>query len=156
MGTVANASDEWIELFNSGDVSADLTGWSLFEGGTHIIGLVGSIEPGGYYLVERTDDTTVSDITAGVFGPFGGSGLSNAGEDLRLENGTGVIVDEVPCASGWFAGDAASKTTMERISPWADGSDPSNWATHTGADYGQDAKGNPINGTPGARNSVQI
>jgi hypothetical protein len=46
---------------------------------------------------------------------------------------------------------------MERINPLASGSDPSNWASNTGAvTSGLDASGNPIRGTPKFANSVAL
>ena len=32
-GTSASASDEWLELYNSGAADIDLTGWTLSDGG---------------------------------------------------------------------------------------------------------------------------
>ncbi len=161
-GTAFNASDEWVELYNAGDTAVDVTGWSLHgdpygDGDTIIIVLSGVIAPGAYYLVERTDDTTVSDIIADVFGPFGGAGLKNlpGGEDLSLRNAGGVIVDSIPCSSGWFAGGAPLKATMERVDPLVPGSDLANWASNTDLiTTGLDAAGNHIRGTPKFRNSV--
>jgi hypothetical protein len=114
-GTASGSSDEWFELYNAGDEPVDLSGWALFEGETLVIPLSGMIASGGYYLVERTDDTTISDITADKTGAFGGSGFRNPdsnpdtpnGEHLILRDAGGGVVDEVPCLSGWFAGTAS-------------------------------------------------
>ena len=157
-GTASSSSDEWIELYNSGDAPADLTGWALFEGETRIIWLAGSIGPGAYYLVERTDDSTVSDIVADAVGPFGGSGLRNlpGGEDLSLRDAGGVTVDSVPCSGGWFAGTASPDyASMERVDASLPGSEASNWTSNNGSiTTGLDAAGNPIRGTPKFKNSV--
>jgi hypothetical protein len=127
------------------------------EGDVLIIALQGTIPAGGYYLVERTDDSTISDISADLYGSFGGSGFKNdPGEELKLKDGGGFIVDSIPCSSGWFAGDNAEKRSMERINPLLSGSDPVNWATHSDPDYGSDAglPPNRIKGSPRAGNSV--
>lgn len=158
-GTAANAADEWIELFNAGSAPVDLSGWALFEGDTKIIGLSGIIGPGSFFLVERTDDSAVSDITADIKGPFGGNGLKNsppAGERLSLRDAAGAIIDEVDCSGGpWFGGDSASRAAMERVNPLVSGSSPSNWGTNDGThSNGTDVQGNPILGTPRARNST--
>jgi lamin tail-like protein len=156
-GTSANAADEWVELYNSGADTVDLSGWALYEGDTRIINLSQSIAPGHYFLVERSDDMTVSDIPADVFGPFGGSGLRNSsGEYLQLRDALGVIVDSVDCSGGaWFGGSSTSKATMERIDASLPGNEPLNWSTNDGSvTTGLDAAGNPLIGTPKYRNSV--
>jgi hypothetical protein len=159
-GTTANAADEWFELYNAGESAVDLTGWGLYEvgaeGDVRVIALQGTIAAGGYYLVERSDDTSISDILADLAGSFGGSGFNNAGESLKLKDGGGVIVDSIPCSTGWFAGDNAAKSTMERINPLLPGTDSGNWATHGDPDFGSDSGTPPnrIEGSPRERNSV--
>jgi hypothetical protein len=155
-GTASGAADEWIELYNAGESEAALDGWALYEGETVIITLSGSIPAGGYYLIERTDDTTVSDIPADRVGAFGGSGLANTGESLSLRTSGGVTIDAVPCSGGWFAGTAGPDyASMERISASVPGSEPSNWASNSGLiTTGEDAAGNPVRGTPRFQNSV--
>ncbi len=155
-------SDEWFELYNAGESAVDVTGWSLHgdadsNGNTRVILLAGTMQAGGYFLIERTDDTTISDISADVFGPFGGSGLRNdPGEFLELRDASGVVVDEVNCSVGWFAGTATPDyASMERINPLGEGSDPSNWASNDGlTTTGEDAGSSPIRGTPRFKNSV--
>jgi len=117
MGTTNSASDEWIELYSTD--TADLTDWHLItEDGAMDIALSGSITAGGYVLIERTDDTTVPDISADIIAPFG-SGLSNNGEVLILKNSSGTEVDKVhtespPVGEGWPAGDNITKETMQK------------------------------------------
>lgn len=112
MGTAQSATDEWIELYS--DIAQDLTGWTLSaaDGGMNIA-LSGSIAAGRYYLIERTDDTAVPDITADLAAPFG-SGLSNSHETLLLRDSNGTQIDEAgPSGNTWPAGDNATKETMQ-------------------------------------------
>lgn len=160
-GTSASPTDEWIELYNSGNSEVDLVGWSLHgdpdgNGNTRIILLSGIIPADGYFLIERTDDMTISDIAGDMAGPFGGSGLKNdPGEDIRLVDGSGAIIDRVDCSGGWFAGDSGTKSSMERRDPFLAGSDGTNWATNDGSvRVGSDAAGQQIQGTPRYQNSV--
>ena len=154
MGTAAHPSDEWIELHNAGDLTISLDGWDLQDGGGLIISLIGELAPRGYYLIERTADDTVSDVAADVYGSFGSGGLGNAGEVLTLSDSLGNTVDTANADGGpWPQGDNSTKRTMERINPAAADSDD-NWCTNDGITRrGDDANGDPINGTPKAQNS---
>jgi len=165
-GSEASASDEWIELYNPTDRSIDLTGWTLVFGDTmiHLDSVADAtvevrssvVEPGGFYLLERTDDEAVSDLTADLI--YKGA-LPNDGIDIFLYNGEGELVDSVLCGeTGWPAGTAGDGdppyASMERIDPLAD--TPA-WASNNGViRSGLDAAGKPINGTPRAENSAAV
>jgi PKD repeat protein len=153
MGTLADANDEWIELLNTTDEPIDLTGWRLVAGdGAPQITLSGVIPAHGFFLLERTDDTTVSDLVADQI--YTGA-LSNSGEALFLKDPAGNLIDSANSNSGsWPAGNSSSRSTMERIDPFTPDSD-ANWATNNGIiRNGLDAVGKPINGTPKAPNST--
>jgi len=153
MGTSASVNDEWIELYNDTASDIVLDGWTLEAAdGTPSIQLQGTILAHAYFLLERTDDQTVSDIEADQI--YTGT-LGNTGEDLVLKDPGGNVIDRVDCSSGWFAGDNGSKSSMERKHPDIDGSDADSWGTNDGTTRnGHDADNNPINGTPKAENSV--
>lgn len=143
MGTEASHADEWIELYNDNDSSVNLEGWALkTTEGAPKINLVGIISAKGFYLLERTDETTLSDIAANQI--YTGA-LKNSGESLELYNNLGILIDSVDCSSGWFAGDNSAKQTMERINPQLPGSHLENWGTSQ----------NP-GGTPKAENSPTV
>ena len=90
MGTAHSASDEWIELANTGDTSVSLSGWKLRTADNSVsITLTGSVPANGFYLLERTDDTTVPDITADKI--YTGA-LSDSGEKLILEKDRKSVV----------------------------------------------------------------
>lgn len=149
-GTIASANDEWIELHNPGPDPIDLTGWRLSDEGDVDVALVGSIPAFSYFLLERTDETTVSDLAADKL--YTGS-LRNSGERLELIGPAGEIVDTANSSGGgWPAGHADSRASMERRG----GSDlPGNWGSFTGYfGNGLDAAGNPIQGTPRRTNSL--
>jgi len=140
MGTAVSANDEWLELKNNTDQEIDLTGWTLkATDGTPEMALSRTIPAGGYFLLERTDDSSVPDIAADQI--YSGA-LSNAGENLELRDGQNNLIDSVNCSEGWFAGNNSSKQTMERKNPQATGSDSANWQTSREPE-----------GTPKAQNS---
>ena len=144
-GTWVSASDEWLELFNPGDQPIDLDGWTLTDDGDIDIGLQGVIDSGAYYLLERSDDQTISDIPAGKV--YSGA-LSNDGERLRLVDPSGADIDSVnPGGGAWPAGDTDRRSSMERANGM--------WRTFTGYfGLGRDADGHAVRGTPAGPNSV--
>jgi len=152
MGTEASAQDEWLELYNNTSSTIDMTGWRLIstDGSPNIILPTSTIAANNFYLIERTNDDTISDILADYFGSFD-YGLSNDGEKIELRDADNNLIDLVDCSDGWLAGDNATKQTMERI-------DENNWGTCNGVPWdgwqGKDANGNRINGTPKSENSV--
>lgn len=150
MGTKFSSSDEWIELKNNTSQEIDLAGFGIYEkGGSElVVSLSGKIAAGSYYLIERSDDNTVSDVIADLVSPFGGSGLNNSGEYLVLKDSAGNIIDQLDFSAGWPAGGASPDySSMERnVSGWH----TNNGNTRNGIDGGN----NPINGTPGRQNSL--
>ncbi|OGY38893.1 MAG: hypothetical protein A2418_01705 [Candidatus Brennerbacteria bacterium RIFOXYC1_FULL_41_11] len=153
VGTASSTSDEWLEIFNNSESNVELTGWILRSvSGSPNIKLSGVIPSGGYYLLERTDDSTVSDIPADLI--FTGA-INNVCEVFELVDSFGRVVDKTVCDAGqWPAGDNATKSSMERINPDVSGEELSNWQVNNGVvKNGHDVGGNEINGTPKAENS---
>ena len=150
-GTAASEADEWIELHNRGHLSVDLEGWRLI-GSNLNVALSGSVGPYGFFLLERTDEDTVSDIQASQI--YIGA-LSNAGDALTLSNSSGAVVDSANSNGGpWPAGTLSPEyRSMERVNPWSPDLD-TNWLDNNVVTRnGHDSDGNPINGTPGRPNS---
>ncbi len=162
-GTKASAQDEWFELYNYGTNTVDLNGWQLvFSHATtsstitfdSLISTT-TILADSFYLIERTDDFTVSDVVADWFGSFG-SGLNNGGELVELKDEKGNFIDSIDCSGGWFFGKAAPDyISMERISATSSGNDAANWANNNGVvKNGLDTDNNEILGTPKKPNST--
>lgn len=156
MGTVSDANDEWIELYNPTGSAIDLSGWLLeADDGTPSINLSGTIPASGYFLLERSDDNAISDINADQI--YTGA-LENGGEVLRLydDSATPVQIDTANVENGgaWPAGadtPATDRATMERNSISAE--NDSRWTQNDGVTRnGLDKNNVPINGTP--QNSV--
>jgi len=165
-GTAAGSQDEWIELRNCTASSVDLAGWVLMIDETAIpLSVVAdgatevrhsTIDANGYFLLERTDDTTVADVAADLL--YKGT-LSNSGATLKLLDAAGNVIDQVVCTeAGWPAGEAGTGNlayaTMERVDPVEMGDA---WRTNDGVVHnGKDASDAPLWGTPRAANSATV
>lgn len=150
MGTGSSTSDdEWMELKNTTGQEIDLSGWTL-EAITSLskrpkIKLNGKIAPGGYFLLERTDDGTLPNLLADQI--YSGL-LGDGGETLELKDASGSIVDRIDASSGWPAGESSTRKTMER-------KDQAAWETSLAAGGTPKAKNSCIdnsNGQPPAEN----
>jgi hypothetical protein len=160
MGTTADPTDEWIELYNNTKENIDLSNWKLVVKNKFEINLSGTIPAQGFYLLENNENT-ISDITADLI--YSGN-LSDVGETLLLYDEFGNLVEEVNFGSSWPAGDFLSKTSMERMNPQGESSEEENWGDNYSikvnperkGDYinGKDRNGNPIYGTPKNPNSI--
>ncbi|MDX1663540.1 MAG: lamin tail domain-containing protein [Candidatus Promineifilaceae bacterium] len=155
-GTDASSADEWIELHNPTANAIALAGWTLVDGDGDIhVPLAGTIPAHSFFLLERTDDTTVADIPADLF--FTGA-LDNAGDSLRLLDPDGRVQDSANGDGGAWPAGAGSPDyrTLERRDPLLLDRD-GNWTANDGAvRNGLDAHGQPLNGTPRQPNSAWV
>ncbi len=117
MGTTESSFCEWFELYNDGTDAVNLAGWKLYEdnGNQTIFTLTKSVNSQGYLLVERTTPSCPDPVpnVNDEAGSFGGSGFSNTGENLLLKDAQGSIIQMLDFSSGWPAGDATTKQTMQ-------------------------------------------
>lgn len=157
-GTSSTRSeDEWIELYNTTDQDISLTNLVLRSAtdNTPYIRLSGTIARKNFFVLERTDDTTVSDRAADQI--YTGS-LSNAGEVLELSYASTTMDKTPPVCGGsvWCYGSAGPNyVTMERYDPYAAGDNQFNWGSWVGfGASSKNAENAAVHGTPGRRNSL--
>jgi len=121
---------EYIELYNRGSETVDLSGWSFADGVDFVFRLGTTLGPGEYLVVCRSQrDINKMHRIQNAIGNYTGS-LENGGERIELVDVMGNVVDEVRYAPGgrwpiWAAGWGSS---LELIDPGQDNSIPSAWA----------------------------
>jgi len=116
MGTTAGATKEWIELKNISTKPINMKGWQLLDKDNQIKVIFDEYDilaPGQIYLLERTSDDSVPNISADKI--YTGI-LSNSNESLRLFNSSCQLIDEVLASSSWPAGSSSERKTIERNS----------------------------------------
>jgi hypothetical protein len=140
---------EWVELFNAGTQTVDLTGFGLVDNApahVHVIIPNGhTIAPGAYFTVRfRIGDNF-------PFTPdFDGAGqvswqLDNSGDAVILYDGNSTVVDSVAygVADPWPTAPHGTGPSLELLNPSYDNTIGSNWSASAAT-----------GGTPGAQNSV--
>ncbi|MEQ8470739.1 MAG: CotH kinase family protein [Marinoscillum sp.] len=137
-------TEDWVELFNKGDQTIDISGWILkddddehafiFENGT-------TIQSGGFIVICRDMEVfntihSISNITGNM-----DFGLSSDGDCVRLYNADEVLTDEVCFLSDapWPSLADGKGGTLALKNPALDNADPSSW-------YGLSNNGNPGEG----------
>ena len=126
--------DEFIELYNAGSASVDISGWQLCDGdveldncfqfpsdaviepGSYVV-LFGGGNPSGFTVPVYTDDGTI------------GNGLKNSGEAIRLLDDTGAEV-AVVAHDDW-----PSDQSIVRHPPDGDAFEPHKTASPTGEPF---------------------
>lgn len=141
---------QYLELFNAGTNGVDLSGWSLKAGVKFHFPAGTAMAPGAYLLV--CGDAAAFKARYGAQPPVAGAfkgRLSHRGEKVALVDAGGRVVDTVTYAdrAPWPAGSDGCGASLERICPFAAGTDPENWAA-------SEPRPNRLaEGTPGGPNS---
>ncbi|MDP8244956.1 MAG: CotH kinase family protein [Candidatus Hinthialibacter antarcticus] len=145
IGTEDGLFREFIELYNAGSESVDLTGYAFDDGITYTFPDNASIFPGQYIVLAKNLNHSVwRNSSFRIFGPYEGR-LDNGGERVTLRNAQGIIVETIRYndAPPWPRGADGYDASLERVDPTTPTDDSHSWRAST----------NP-GGTPGAVNSV--
>ncbi len=146
---VADTDGEWFELYNPTSSDVDIDGWTIRDDGldSHVINNGGPLlVPAGGFLVLANNGISATNGGVAVDYDYGRSFfLSNASDELVLEETTGVEVDRVAWDDGATFPDPTG-AAMALIDPAVDNSLGANWCTAS-TPYGDGDLG-----TPGAAN----
>ena len=147
-----NSDHEWIEIYNKGVETVDLTGWKFFEDGTnHGLssfrgGLV--IQPGSYAVIADTASNTATDYPQyqGILIDSSWTTLNESGELIGLKRVSGSIIEQ-------FTYGAAPNHSLERIDPNSADYTSANWKEHPtgntiGSQYVQQVSAPPTQQLP--------
>ena len=141
------AAFEWIELHNQFAYDLDISGWRL-RGGVEYDVPNGILVPAhGFRVIALSpNEVAASHGLTNVLGPFEGR-LGNAGEELRLRNNSGRLMDVVDYgdAGEWPVAPDGSGVSLCKAAPYAAGTDPASWTWSANA-----------GGTPGAPNATAV
>jgi hypothetical protein len=116
---------EFIEIYNFGSASVDVSHWSLekfvFPGGF-------VVPAGGYAVVAADPAAFKQEFGFDPLGPFPGR-LKHGGETLRLRDSQGRLVDTVAYGSSfpWPTAAAGDGSSLERVHPGLPSQSPSTW-----------------------------
>lgn len=136
---------EYVELFNTTDLTVKLNGWTFLIGNTAKTIPAAQIPPQGYLLLCKAD----AEQELQNYGPtcgFPSFAITNAGATLRLLTSDETLVSEVSFNDTWYH-DADKRDggwSLEQIDPFNPCAGTVNWSAST------DVSG----GTPGRENSI--
>jgi hypothetical protein len=122
---------QYVELFNRGDTTVDLSEWSFTKGIQFIFPPDTRLASGAYLVICRNSKTFVSNYGTDIpmLGDFSGR-LSHRGEKLELSNAAQKVIEAVKYSdhAPWPFGPDGHSASLERICPFVSGKDPGNWA----------------------------
>ncbi len=141
----AGSLREFVELYNPGPESIDLSGYQFTKGITFTFPDATVLESGKYLILARDpEQRTWRGNPSSILGPYEGL-LSNSGERLTLVRPDGTVVEELKYNDNppWPRTSDGYGSTLERISWDLPADDHHSWRASWMSD-----------GTPGAVNSV--
>ena len=143
-------STEYVEIYNNGSSSVDLTGY-YFSSGFDYTFSSGSVAPGGFAVVAV--NAAAVENRYGISGVYEwtSGGLSNGGEGITLRDNNGAVVDTLRYDDNapWPGNTDGQGASMVLCDANSDNADGANWSTSSTA-AGATVNGNSVFGSPGA------
>lgn len=142
---------DWVELYNPGKTSTDISGWTLTDDkADHVFSIPSNtfIKPNGYYVI-CADSTLFGALFPEVTAWCGnmGFGLGSNGDSVNLYDPQGLLVDTVTYTNDapWPQTSDGNGATLTLESPLSDNSLPESWRISATL-YGTPGSGNTIVG----------
>ncbi|NWK57521.1 lamin tail domain-containing protein [Verrucomicrobiaceae bacterium N1E253] len=119
---------EFIELYNNGSESVDLSHWQFTDGVRYSLPESTSLAPGAYLIIAENPHAILTKFGVSALGPWTGK-LSNEGETITLKNPLGETIDTVDYGVGfpWPLGARGTGSSMELIHPSLDNDLGGSW-----------------------------
>ncbi len=121
--------EEFVELYNTGDASVDLSGWYFSDGIAYTFPEGTVLAPGGYAVVAQ-DPQVLATRYPGVaaLGPFAGR-IDNDGETIRVRNAEGGREDAVDFSRRfpWPIAGGSEGYSLELVNPGLDNDLGGSW-----------------------------
>lgn len=138
---------EFIELFNTTDHILNLIHWQIDNSGTRKEIPDFILEPNGYAILCREEDTSLFSGYGKTIGMSSWKSLTNNQDSLALINEKGVIISQANYNNSWYKNNVKKDGgwSLEKINPYQNCNGLTNWA----------ASESNSGGTPGVVNSVQ-
>jgi hypothetical protein len=122
---------EYIELFNRGEETVDLSNWRLYDDEGVLFEFVGTTIGPNSYLVVCANAVAIADRynISNVVGDFNEGRLSNAGECIALRDNNGMLTDIVTYKDEppWPIAPDQEGVSLECLDPLSDNAQPNNW-----------------------------
>jgi hypothetical protein len=124
--------EQWVEVYNRGAVTVDLSGWSFSDGIDFTIPAGTALPAGGYLVISNNAAALQSKwpaVASKIIGNFAGS-IRHGGERLRLEDAFGNPANEVTFANDapWPGNAHEGGSSLELKDARADNTRPEAWA----------------------------
>ena len=150
---VSDSDGEWFEVYNNGDVSHDLNGWKIKDGGSdsHVVSSSLVINPGEFKVLSNNSNQSTNGGLV-VDYQYDGITLANGDDELVLIDPNGTVFDSVAYDGGPEFPDL-NGASMGVIDSETDNNVGSNWQASTTA-YGDGDLGTP--GLPNFSSDINV
>ena len=149
-------STEYIELFNSGTLAINLTGYSFTSGVNYTFPNV-SIAANSY-LVVSVDSVAMQNVYGVSALEWTSGALSNGGEPVALKDNLGNVVDSLRYDDNapWPSETDGGGASLVLCNTSLDNKDGNNWGASTTLLAGKIVNGKQVYGSPGTANNCII
>ena len=149
---VSDSDGEWFEIYNNGDASHDLNGWTIKDNNaSHIINNSILIHPGDYKIFSNNSNQN-SNGGVVVDYEYGSITLANSGDEIVLIDPSGTVFDSVAYDNGITFPDP-NGASMALVHPDSNNTIGTNWQESTTA-YGDGNLGTP--GLPNFSSDINV